>query len=269
MKLSIFCLMLLLGLPGYSQEGEVTRPEDLEQRVHVIGTPADAPAETQANPQNPDQTPAIRSDNEDDQMIEGLEEDRKKSTEAAVKLDETKNQMTEAVFNAPEELKKLGHETISGASLMDEKVVMVLKKMLEQNAMSKASDAEVKAMIMEKAKGSAIEKFLVDHPKVTNMFVEILKDSKAMPSLVGVFLRKDDLKVYGLIWLGLMIFAWLFKKTLYKKNKKWTSGQRMLVSLLVSIGITFTSLTIFYNMFHDEISPTAKIIVKHWRKRNL
>lgn len=261
--------MLLISLPGFSQEDDgVTRPEELEQRVHVIGTPQQSPVDPN-NPQNPEQAPAVRSTDEDERLIEGLEEDRKKSTEAAVKLDETKNQMTEAVFNAPEELKKLGHETISGAALMDDKVVMVLKKMLEQNTMSKASDEEVRAMMLEKAKGSYMEKFLVDHPKVTNMFVEVLKDPKAMPSLIGVFLRKDDLKVYAVIWVCLMILAWFIKKMLFKKNKRWSSAQRTLVGLLVSVCITLTSVTIFYNMFSDELSPTAKIIVKHWRRRNL
>lgn len=261
MKFSVFCLMVLFCLPGYSQEGEVTRPEDLEQRVHVIGSPS--PHSHQQN------SPAVKSLDEDDKLINSLEEDRRKSTEAAVKLDQTKNQMTDAVFNATEELKKLGVESINGASLMDEKVVGVLKKMLEQNTMRSASDEEVRAMILEKSKGTGMEKFLITHPKLTNMFVEVLKDPQAMPSLIGIFLRKDDLKLYAGIWVGLMVLAWLIKKLLYKKNPRWTSGKRILVSLLVSLCITATTLTIFYNMFSNELSPTAKIIVKHWRKRNL
>lgn len=266
MKIFVFGLILLMSLPAFTQEDSPVRPEDLEQRVHVINNSQNSPS--QVDPNNPNQ-PQMKSQDEDDKMIDSLEEDRRKSTEAAVKLDETKNQMTEAVFNAPEELKKLGHETITGASLLDEKVVGVMRKMLEQNSLRKASDEEVRQMILEKAKGTAMESYLISHPKVTNTFVEILKDPQAMSSLIGIFLRKDDLKLYGLIWLGLMIFAWLFKKYLFKKKTRWSSAQRMLVSILVSICITITSFSIFYNMFNNEISPTAKIIVKNWRRRNL
>lgn len=272
MKILVFGLILLMNLPALAQEDSPVRPEDLEQRVHVINNsqaPAQNPSDSQIDPNNPNQPVQVKSTDEDDKLIDNLEEDRRKSTETAVKLDQAKNQMTEAVFNAPEELRKLGVEQITGASLLDARVVGVMKKMLEQNSMKNASDTEVRAMILEKAKGTAMENFLITHPKVTNTFIEILKDPKAMPSIIGIFLRRDDLKVYGCIWLGLMIFAWLFKKFLFKKKKNWSSAQRMLVSFLVSICITITSFTIFYNMFHDEISPTAKIIVKHWRRRNL
>jgi hypothetical protein len=199
--------------------------------------------------------------------LQKLEEDRKKQTEAAVKVDQSGQKVKEAVFNAPEELKKLGYETVTAAALMDEKVIKIVKKMMEQSTLKNASSEDVRAMILEKARGSAMESYLNNHPKVVETFVEILKDEKAMPSLIGIFLRRKDLKVYGLIWLGLMILAWAIKK--YAFNKKWTSGKRFIMSLLVSVCITTTSLTVFYNMFYNEISPATKIIVKNWRRRNL
>jgi len=276
MKFSLFCLILLMSLPAFTQEDSPVRPEDLEQRVHVIGgqNPGAAtsnPAETNSNnPQAPsDGTQAIQpqSVDEDDKLIDNLEAERRKSVETALKLEKAKNDLTNVAFNAPAELKKLGYDNITAAALLDDKVVKVVQKMMAQNAFKNASDEEVRVLIMEKAKGSFMEGYLRNHPKVMNTFVEILKDEKAMSSMVGIFLRRSDLKLYACFWFGLMILAWLIKKMLFKKD--WTRSKRMGVSLLVSVCVTATSLTIFYNMFYNEISPVTKIIVKHWRRRNL
>ena len=266
MKLSLFCLVIFIALPVFAQEGDVTRPEDLEQRVHVLGSPSQNPQDSQANPEAvaaPTDTPL----NEDDQLLNDLEEQKRQQAETAVKLEQAKNTITEVAFNAPEELKKLGHEQITAASLMDEKVVAVIKKMMAQSTLKNSTDDEVKQLIMEKAKGSFMEKFLTNNPKVLMMFTEIVKDEKAMSSMVGIFLRKSDLKIYGCIWLCFMILSWLIKKYAFKKD--WSSGKRFVMSLALSLAITGTTLTIFYNMFYEEISPVTKIIVKHWRKRNL
>ncbi len=279
MIFKVFWLMFFITLPGFAQHGDVreddvTRPEDLEQRVHVLGSNPDAPVENpqvnpQVDPQNPDLAPtnANIAPSDDEAMIDNLEAERKKSVEAALMLDKAKNNLTNAAFNAPEELKKLGYETITATALMDEKVVKVVKKMMEQSTLKQATDEEVRKLILDKAKGSLMENYLKNHPKVTDTFVEILKDEKAMSSMVGIFLRRNDLKLYGLFWLGLMILAWLFKKIVFKKD--WPRGKHIGLSLLVSFCVTVTSLTIFYNMFSNEISPMAKIIVKNWRKRNL
>lgn len=274
MRFFVFCLVLLLSLPAFTQEDSPVRPEDLEQRVHVIGgqnpnaAPQTQPQENSGNPDAPVSAASqLHSMDEDERLIENLEAERKKSAETALKLEKAKNDLTNVVYNAPEELKKLGYDKITATALLDEKVVKVVQKMMAQNTFKNTSDEDVRKLIMERAKGSFMEGYLKNHPKVLNTFVEILKDEKAMSSIVGIFLRRSDLKLYAVFWFGLMILAWLIKKMLFKKN--WTSTKRMGMSLLVSLCVTGTSLTIFYNMFHKEISPMAKIVMKNWRRRNL
>lgn len=277
MKFCLFCLMLIMSLSGFAQEDSVTRPEDLEQRVHVIGgknseAAEQNPSETNlGNPHAPADSASaasqIHSVDEDDKLIDNLEAERRKSVETALKLEKAKNDLTNVAFNAPAELKKLGYDNITAAALLDEKVVKVVQKMMAQNTFKNTSDDEVRKLILDKAKGSFMEGYLNNHPKVVNTFVEILKDEKAMSSMVGIFLRRSDLKLYAAFWFGLMVLAWLIKKMLFKKD--WTSSKRMGMSVLVSLCVTVTSLTIFYNMFHKEISPMTKIVMKHWRKRNL
>lgn len=253
-----------MNLPGFAQEdSQVTRPEDLEQRVHVIGTP------TPQQNTDPANVPAVNPAQltEDEKAIHDIEAERLKGAETAQKLEAAKNAIVEPVFDAPEELRKLGYDSINGAALMDVRVVKVVQKMMAQNNFKNVSLDEVKAMIIEKAKGSPMEGFLNDHPRVTHTFAEILKDEKAMASIIGIFLRRDDLKKYACFWLALMIIAMIIKKKTFKKS--WPSSKRFLMSMLVSICVTLTSFTIFYNIFSAELSPTAKIIVKNWRRRNL
>lgn len=204
---------------------------------------------------------------DDDKLLEELEADRREQTESAVKLNQVSDKVTASVLSAPEQLKKLGYETITPDALLNKDVVKLVQKMMKDSTLKNASHQEVRNLVLDKAKGKPVEKFLNESPRVMNLIVDILRDPKALSSLVGLFLRRDDLKTYFFIWLSLMITAWAIKK--YTFNKSWSGSRRFIMGLLVSLSATAISLTAFYNIFHAELSPTAEIVVKHWRKRNL
>lgn len=204
---------------------------------------------------------------DDDQLLEKLEADRRKQTETAVKLNQVSEKVQTSVLSAPEQLKKLGYETVTPGAFLDKNVVKLVQKMMADSTLKNASHQEVRNLVLDKAKGKPIEKFLSESPRVMNLIVDILRDPKALSSLVGLFLRRDDLKMYFFIWLGLMISAWAIKKYLFSKS--WSGGKRFMMGLLVSLSATAISLSAFYNIFHAELSPTAEIVVKHWRQRNL
>ncbi len=204
---------------------------------------------------------------DDDKLLEKLEEDRRKQTEAAVKLNQVSEKVQTTVLSAPEQLKKLGYETVTPAALLDKKVVKLVQKMMAESTLKNASHEEVRNLILDKAKGKPLEGFLNNSPKIVNCLVDILRDPKALSSMVGLFLRRDDLKLYFFIWLGLMITAWAIKRFAF--NKKWPRSKTIVMGLLVSLSATTISLTTFYNLFHAELSPAAEIMVKHWRRRNL
>jgi hypothetical protein len=128
-------------------------------------------------------------------------------------------------------------------------------------------EREVKNFILERSRGSFLEHFLLERPKVLDCLVDLLRDEKALNSAIGLLLRKSDLKIYAGIWLGLMILSWLFKQIFF--NKKWSRSKVFMLGMIVNLTFTSISLTTFYNMFHDELSPGVSIIIKHWRKRNL
>lgn len=204
---------------------------------------------------------------DDEKLLETLEAERKQQLEAHIKLAETQNKLQEKIINLPAELEKLGYKTIDTGAMMDEKVIELMRRALKQSPLHKSTPEEVKTVILKQAEGSFIHGYLSESPKLLNALVEVLRDEKALPSAMGIFLRKDDLKLYFFIWLGFMTLAWLFKKIFF--NNKWPKHKTKVLGILVSISFSILSVTTFYNMFYEELSPAAKILVTHWRKRNL
>ena len=211
--------------------------------------------------------PGFTQEDDVDAIVNEVESERGKQVQTAVNIDKINKEAMKRVPNISEKLKKLGHESFTAASMMDERVVQLAKDMLKDSPFTKMSESKVKNFILERSRGSLFEHFLLERPKVLNCIVELLRDEKVLNSAIGLLLRKSDLKIYAGIWLGLMILSWLFKQIFF--NKKWSRSKVFMLGMIVNLTFTSISLTTFYNMFHDELSPGVSIIIKHWRKRNL
>jgi hypothetical protein len=211
--------------------------------------------------------PGLCQEEDVDAIVNEVDSERGKQVQTAVKIDEINIEAMKRVPNISEKLKKLGHESFSAVAMMDERVVQLSKEMLQNSPLPKMSETEVKNFILERSRGSFFEHFLLERPEVLNCIVDLLRDEKALNSAIGLLLRKTDLKIYAGIWLGLMLLSWLFKQIFF--NKKWPGSKVFMLGMIVNLTFTSISLTTFYNMFHDELSPGVSIIIKHWRKRNL
>ena len=198
---------------------------------------------------------------EDDKLLEDLEADRKKQTEMARALDQGRQNLEGSASNAFEELQKLTKGEISAASLMDKKVVKVLQKVFRENHMQNVPREEVRNMILKKSEGTLAHRYLSTSPKLVYAFVDVLRDKEAMPGLIGIFLRQKDLKLYFFIWLGIMIGGWAIKRFIWSEDSRKSLFKRIGFSLL----LTTISLTIFYQMFYQELSPTVNILISHWK----
>lgn len=183
----------------------------------------------------------------------------------AAKLDQGRQTLENPAFNAVEELKKLGDADVTASSLLDDKVVKVVQRMFKESELKKIPKKQVTDMILEKSKGSMIENYLRNSPRLVDAFADVLRDEKAMPGLVGIFLRKDDLKIYAIIWLVLMFLSYIIKRLVFPPEWQKSWPKRALLSLL----FTTISVSIFYKMFYAELKPTVTILVEHWHKKNL
>ncbi len=201
---------------------------------------------------------------EDDELLQELEDDRRKQVEAAVKLNQASEGVAAGVQSIPQQLKKLGFEKIDSKAMLNPEVVGLVQRMFKDSELQKKPEKEVRALILENVKNVSLGRFLMNNPRVMDCVVDIVRDQHAMSSLVGLFLRKDDFKIYAGIWVCLFILGWLFKKIIFGKD--WSGGKRFLSSFLVNLCVTCISLSLFYRMFEAELSPTAKIILKHLSK---
>lgn len=266
MKFLVLSLMVVFSLPGLCQEGEPQRPEDLPQRVHVINSP---PAESPPA-ENPNQvTEEPLADNPEEATVDELTREKERASQGIRDANEATEKIKEQIFNGPEELAKLGYDTLDGAALMDEKVIKIVQKMMDNSPLKGASRKEVVNLMLEKLQGQPGEDFLKNNPRLLYVFADILRDDKAMPAVIGILARRDDLKIYLIIWVSLLIAGFVIKRFYFKKQKKWSPTKRFVMGVALNLSITVVSFSIFYNMFEKELSPAGKIIVQHWRKRNL
>lgn len=201
---------------------------------------------------------------EDDKLLEDLEADRKKQVEAALKVNEAKDATEKSLEEATNELKKLGVETITAASMMNEKVVRAVQKMMVHSPFKKTPKEEVKKLLLERNKDSLFGKFLVKYPKFLDLFVDLLKDKEALPSAVGLFLRKSDLKIYFFIWLCFMIESYLLKRLLL--NPRWNWWNYRFSSFAISAGASIGSILTFLHIFDKELGPALNIVLDHWNR---
>jgi hypothetical protein len=195
---------------------------------------------------------------DDDKLLEELEIQKRKQAQPAIQIDQTQEDITNAVLSFPEELKKLGHKAIDSAALQDKRVLKLMQKLLRNNPLQTASREEVRSLVLDKVQGRPLERFLSQNPKILDTVVDLLRDKEAMPALVGILIKQDKLKLYFIFWVGLFISYWIIRK--YVFNKDWSRRKSFSMRLLLSLLFTATTLTVFFQMFHPELMPTVRII---------
>lgn len=211
--------------------------------------------------------PGFTQEDDVEAIANDVEFERRKQVETAIKIDEMNQKTIQKVPNIAERLKKLGYDSFDAVAMMDERVVKLAKEMLNNSPFYQMSEEEVREFILERSEGSFLKNYLLFRPKLLNCLVELLRDKRVLSSAIGMLLRKTDLKIYAGIWIGLMILSWLFKQIVF--DKKWPKSKIFMLGLIVNFTFTSISLTTFYHMFYDELSPGFSIIIKHWRRRNL
>lgn len=161
-----------------------------------------------------------------------------------------------------DELKKLGHNQVNLGALMDEKVIPLFTKYLKESKISELSRDLTRSMVLETFKDRPIGKVFVKCPKCLEIFVDIIRDREAMPSLLQIFGRQKDLRNYGFFWFGGIVFLFFFKRMIFPK--KWPFYKRWPVSLLINILFTILSFGIFYYLFREELGPTLRVVLGHF-----
>jgi hypothetical protein len=156
----------------------------------------------------------------------------------------------------------MGNKLKEEASLFDERIQKQMLETLAQAKLWEKKTEDVKKMIEEGSKGKAAEKLFKKFPKLLDAATDVLRDKEAMPKLIEVLSKKEKLKQYFIIWLTLMVGAWLIKKYLFPPEPNFM--RRLFTSLMFSTGVSCISLGVFYIFFSDELAPLLRILLRHF-----
>lgn len=199
---------------------------------------------------------------DDEKLLKELERDRKTQTESAVQLDQGRQEIIEKTYNIAEELQKIGHDSLSAAALMDERVVEIVQKGLKQNHLNEMDHKEIKEFLRERAQGGVAERVFNLFPRTLNIAAGIMGDKDALPALLGMLRRQEDLKRYAIITVCLFVIGFVLKKFFIKK--KWGVIKRFFYSACISLSMMVISTRYFYYLFKYELTPTIRVVQKHW-----
>ena len=247
-KLLIVLFLVLIALPGFAQEDH----DGGGGKVIIRETPgyqADEPA--------PETTTIT---DEDQAIIEAAEADRLKQIEKIKAVEQATAPIAEAK-NPLQQIHDLGYEQLDAAALMDTKVIAILQQTIRDGAMAQTSDEDLKKMIKEKVKGTWMEGPVRRFPKLLSIMSDVVRSKEAIPGLLGIMARKEDLKTYGYVWVVIFIFGIYIKSKLVKP--KWDFSKRFKWKFVISSILGIINFAIFYSFFGTEIQPTFSIIGKH------
>ncbi len=189
--------------------------------------------------------------------IEKARDDRQKSMEAVAKVAAT----TEKVFNPTEELKKLGFDGINPKALFNSQAIVLIEKIFKEAKMHTLPPEVLREKIMESFKGHPLEGFFRSSPGLVNFFVDILRDEKALVSVLQIFKDKDRLKTYLYIWIVIMFLSYFTRKVFV--SKYWGRGWRAVASLMFSMTVSVISLSSFCLVFQEEMKPIINIVKRY------
>ncbi|MES2527029.1 MAG: hypothetical protein V4598_08070 [Bdellovibrionota bacterium] len=227
MKLIVVFILVLLPLLGFSQEGASTGVDTTAHDEAVLDE------------------------------LEKAREDRQKSLEQVSKVADA----TEKAFDPITELKKLGYDSFTPASLMNKDAVALLERTLKEARMHTIPPELLKEKVHEAFKGHPIEGYLKNNPKAVDFIVDVMRDEKAVVSGLHIMKDKDRLKTYLYVWIVIMFFAYFTRKLFV--SKYWNKWLRGIASFAFSVTISVISLSAFCLIFEEEMKPLLTIIKRY------
>jgi len=248
MKYILLALLLALPLSAFPQ-GEA---EDVERAriLNEYGSQDDQDqiAEDVRNPEDHEDKSNNKSDNKSDDL------------EASFA-----NTVKDLQGLSPEEFSQEADKKNKGKvknSFVSNMMNSMMKKMaaqfLKENPFSKMPKDEIKTMFTTRMSGLPVEKIINKYPVILDFVVEWLHDKRALPKLVGIINKPDDVKLYGLIVIGIFVGAFI----LNLMNSSGGLLTRIFKKLCIFGAGTVVNIGAFVYLFKTEIDPTIDVFLK-------
>lgn len=137
----------------------------------------------------------------------------------------------------------------------------LIKKILEENAgkLRSIDDSKFKEAIYEKLPAKAQE-FLDDNPKILKFWIELMKDPKALPTLIEGVTNQTKMTYYIGVLVGSFVISYIIKRrNRWKRKSLLQAIGGFILRTIIILGINFGS---FYYIFNQEVQPIKAIFLR-------
>lgn len=135
-----------------------------------------------------------------------------------------------------------------------------INQFLKNNPFSKMDRDEVKSMIQVKTQGLPVAKLFEKNPKFLEMLVDWIRDEKALPKIIGIVNKPDEVKTYGIIVTVIFVLSFMLNIV----NSKGNLFKRILKKMAIFTGAFAINLTAFLVLFKYDLKPTLDIVFKYF-----
>lgn len=147
------------------------------------------------------------------------------------------------------------------ARQMDEFRAKFIKEFHENNPFSKMDRKQIEDVIKEKASGTKLGDILSTSPKAMDLLVNIIRDDRALPYMLGILNQRHKMQVYGYVSLVLFIATLLMNMFVRKKKQepfylRWS--RTIFMQAVLSVGLFI----FFYILFRRELEPLMMVAVE-------
>lgn len=197
----------------------------------------------------------------DNQVVNELMEKREQTQALMEKINpEAVEKVVDEKVHPLIQIQKLGYQEINFKALNDSRVQAILDKALIEGLVANVPADIIHKTIMDKVSGTPVKTLFQKFPAILNKTIEILRDKEALPGLLKILTKKEDLKIYLTYWIIILIVTIWLKRTLLSKKAKWNFIQRIFLRLSLNLLSFSASMYAFYSIFEKELSPALKII---------
>ena len=144
--------------------------------------------------------------------------------------------------------------------VMNNAAKQFLGQFLAENPFSRMSHEELKSLLLDKLGGQAVGNVLEKNPKFLNMSVDILRDRKALPSVIGLVNKPEKIKTYGIVVVVVFVLVFIFNLM----NSKGNLFKRILMKMSIGLGAFVINISAALYIFSEELSPMLDIIYKYY-----
>lgn len=132
-----------------------------------------------------------------------------------------------------------------------------LRATFAENPLSLVPKEQIKETLLSQWEGKPMGKVFKEYPKVLEFFAALMVDKKAVPKLLDIFIKKNELKYFTILVVLSQVMCLLAFFTLFK-NSSWLG--RVFKRMLLMLGVNAVLLIYFVWRFYPEVSPTLGIV---------